>query len=74
MSNWLAKLIDKRRESMLQLRENLIIAEENWLSGKGGFSIDEVSSMMKVAVKEVLDGNRNCGTCKKRKAYNGGAF
>jgi len=47
-----------RRESMLQLRENLIIAEENWLSGKGGFSIDEVSSMMKVAVKEVLDGNR----------------
>ena len=47
-----------RRESMLQLRENLIISEENRLNGKAGFSIDEVSSMMKVAVKEVLDGNR----------------
>jgi PHD/YefM family antitoxin component YafN of YafNO toxin-antitoxin module len=47
-----------RRESMLQLREKLIISEENRLNGKAGFSIDEVSSMMKVAVKEVLDGNR----------------
>ena len=47
-----------RRESMLRLREKLIAAEESRLSGKRGYSIDEVSSMMKVAVKEVLDGNR----------------
>lgn len=47
-----------RRESMLRLRENLIAAEEGRLSGKSGYSIDEVSSMMKVAIKEVLDGNR----------------
>ncbi len=47
-----------RRESMLRLRENLVAAEESRLSGKTGYSIDEVSSMMKSAVKEVLDGNR----------------
>ena len=47
-----------RRESMLLLRENLIATEESRLSGKSGYSIDEVSSMLKSAVKEVLDGNR----------------
>lgn len=47
-----------KRESMLHLRENLITAEESRLNGKSGYSIDEVSSMMKVAIKEVLDGNR----------------
>jgi PHD/YefM family antitoxin component YafN of YafNO toxin-antitoxin module len=47
-----------RRESMLCLRENLIAAEEGRLSGKPGYSIDEVSSMMKIAVREVLDGQR----------------
>jgi prevent-host-death family protein len=47
-----------RRESMLRLRENLISAEEGRLNGKTGYSIDEVSSMMKVAIKEVLDGQR----------------
>lgn len=47
-----------KRESMLQLRENLIAAEESRLSGKIGYSIDEVSLMMKAAVKEVLDGSR----------------
>ena len=47
-----------RRESMLRFRENLIAAEESRLNGKIGYSIDEVSSMMKVAVKEVMDGNR----------------
>lgn len=45
-----------RRESMLLLRENLIASEEGRLSGKKGYSIDEVSNMMKDAVKEVLDG------------------
>jgi len=47
-----------RRESMLRLRENLIAAEEGQLSGKNGYSIDEVSSMMKAAVREVLHGKR----------------
>ncbi|MGI6606991.1 MAG: prevent-host-death protein [Peptococcia bacterium] len=47
-----------RRESMLRLRENLVAAEEGRLNGKPGYSIDEVSAMMKAAVREVLDGQR----------------
>ncbi len=47
-----------RRESMLRLRENLIAAEEGRLNGKNGCSIDEVSNMIKTAVREVLDGQR----------------
>lgn len=42
-----------RRESMLRLRENLILAEEDRLVGKEGYSIDEVSTMMKVVVQEL---------------------
>lgn len=45
-----------RRESMLRLRESLIIAEEGRLNGKSGHSIDEVSALMKAAVREVLNG------------------
>lgn len=48
-----------RRESMLRLRESLISAEENRLNGKNGYSSDEVSKMMKAAVREVLDGRRS---------------
>lgn len=47
-----------KRESMLRLRENLVIAEEDRLSGRMGYSVDEVSAMMKNAVQEVLDGKR----------------
>lgn len=47
-----------RRESMLRLRENLIAAEEGRLGGKSGYSVDEVSNMMKAAIKEVLRGQR----------------
>lgn len=47
-----------RRESMLRLRENLIAAEEGRLNGRPGYTIDEVSTMMKAAVREVLDGQR----------------
>ncbi len=47
-----------RRESMLLLRENLITAEEGRVNGKPGYSIDEASAMMKVAVREALDGQR----------------
>ena len=45
-----------RRESMLRLREKLIAAEEGRLGGKLGYSVDEVSDMMKAAIREVLDG------------------
>ena len=47
-----------RRESMLRLRENLIAAEEGRLNGKPGHTVDEVSAMMKAAVREVLGGQR----------------
>ncbi len=47
-----------RRESMLRLRENLVAAEEARLNGQKGYSIDQVSNMMKDAVREVLDGQR----------------
>lgn len=47
-----------RRESMLRLRENLIAAEEDRINQKPGYSVEEVSSMMKTAVQEVLDGQR----------------
>ena len=45
-----------RRESMLRLRENLLAAEESRLVGNTGYSINEVSDMMKNAVREVLNG------------------
>lgn len=47
-----------RRESMLRLRESLLNAEESRISGKPEYSIDEVSSMMKIAVQKVLNGQR----------------
>ncbi|CAM4355445.1 type II toxin-antitoxin system Phd/YefM family antitoxin [Paenibacillus alkaliterrae] len=47
-----------RRESMLRLRENLVAAEEERLSGKQGVSIADAASMMEKAVKEVIDGKR----------------
>ena len=42
-----------RRESMLRLRETLLQAEADRLSGKPGHSIDEVAEMMRQAIKEV---------------------
>ena len=48
-----------KRESMLQLREKLVAAEEDRANGKKGYSVDEVSSMMKAAVKEVLNGRKS---------------
>jgi len=47
-----------RRESMLRLRENLVAVEEDRLTGKKGFSIDDIDEMMKKAIKEVIDGQR----------------
>ena len=45
-----------RRESMLRLREELVAAEESRLAGENGYSINQVSDMMKAAVREVLNG------------------
>ena len=45
-----------RRESMLRLREDLVAAEESRLAGENGYSINQVSDMMKTAVREVLNG------------------
>jgi PHD/YefM family antitoxin component YafN of YafNO toxin-antitoxin module len=39
-----------RRESMLRLRENLVAVEEERLSGKQSYSVDEVADMMQKAV------------------------
>lgn len=47
-----------RRESMLRLRENLLAAEESRLRGVKGYSIDEVSAMMKQAISEVTDAGK----------------
>ncbi|MCG2791218.1 MAG: type II toxin-antitoxin system Phd/YefM family antitoxin [Actinomycetia bacterium] len=47
-----------RRESMLRLRENLVSVEEERLSGKKGFAVNDVASMMQKAVSEVISGNR----------------
>ncbi len=44
-----------RRESMLRLREQLIVAEEDRLAGKKGYSIEEVDEMMKKTIRETAD-------------------
>ena len=41
-----------RREKMLKLREELLAVEEDRLHGSEGYSIDEVASMMRSAIKE----------------------
>lgn len=41
-----------RRESMLRLRESLILVEEDRLLGKKGYSIDDVDEMMKKVIME----------------------
>ena len=41
-----------RREKMLKLREELLAVEEDCLHGSEGYSIDEVTSTMRSAIKE----------------------
>lgn len=41
-----------RREKMLKLREELLAVKEDRLHGSEGYSIDEVTSMMRSAIKE----------------------
>ena len=41
-----------RREAMLKLREELLAVEEDRVHGSRGYSVDEVASMMREAIKE----------------------
>ena len=41
-----------RREKMLKLREELLSVEEDRMHGSEGYSIDEVTSMMRSAIQE----------------------
>ena len=41
-----------RREKMLRLREELLSVEEDRMYGIEGYSIDEVTSMMRSAIQE----------------------
>lgn len=41
-----------RREKMLRLREELLAVEEDRLHGSEGYSVDDVASMMRNAIKE----------------------
>jgi len=43
---------------MLRLRENLVAVEEERLNEKQGYTVDEVASMMKKAVSEVIHEKR----------------
>lgn len=41
-----------RREKMLKLREELLTVEEDRLLGNKGYSVDEVTSMMRDVIRE----------------------
>ena len=41
-----------RREKMLKLREELLAVEEDRMHGSKGYSVDEVATMMRSAIKE----------------------
>lgn len=41
-----------RREKMLKLREELLAVEENRMRGSKGYSVSEVATMMRSAIKE----------------------
>lgn len=47
-----------RREKMLKLREELLTVEEDRLHGNRGYSIDETTSLMRLAIKESINGTR----------------
>ncbi|MGN0256397.1 MAG: type II toxin-antitoxin system Phd/YefM family antitoxin [Chordicoccus sp.] len=44
-----------RREQMLKLREELLASEEDRARGDMGYSIDEVTAMMRDAIREVTN-------------------
>lgn len=41
-----------RREKMLKLREELLAVEEDRMRGSKGYSVEEVTAMMRSAIKE----------------------
>lgn len=43
-----------RREKMLQLREELLAVEEDRLHGGKGYSVDEVATRMRRAIREAV--------------------
>lgn len=43
-----------RRESMLNLWENLLAVEENRLNGNKGYTIEEAVAMMRAAIEEEI--------------------
>ena len=43
-----------RREKMLKLREELLSVEEDRLRGSEGYSVGEVTSMMRSAIRETV--------------------
>ncbi len=44
-----------RREKMLKLREELLAVEEDRMHGSNGYSVDEVSAMMRSAIQEAAN-------------------
>jgi prevent-host-death family protein len=47
----------ERREKMLKLREELLSVEEDRAAGKKGYTVKEVASMMRNAIREVKKNN-----------------
>ena len=45
-----------RREKMLKLREELLAVEEERMRGSKGYSVEEVTAMMRNAIKEAGHG------------------
>lgn len=45
-----------RREKLLKLREELLAVEEEKLRGAKGYSVDEVTDMMRAAIREAQHG------------------
>ena len=44
-----------RREKMLKLREELLAVEEDRIHGSKGYSVDEVTTMMRDVIKEAAE-------------------
>lgn len=49
-----------QRESMLRLREQLVVAEEDRLAGKKGFSISEMDEKMKKTIRGQQINTESC--------------
>lgn len=47
-----------RREKMIRLREQLLAVEEDRLHGDSGYSVSEVATTMRNAIREARDGGK----------------